>query len=97
MDFKHPDGRSVAVVLPERSLLVMKGEGRYLWTHGWETGLFFCTYTLNTIYVQIYADNQTLNTYMFFGFLLDFVFHHYKYYLMNIIIQYVQKVNYIIL
>ncbi len=38
MDFKHPDGRTVAVVLPERSLLVMKGESRYLWTHGWETG-----------------------------------------------------------
>ncbi|TRY92045.1 hypothetical protein DNTS_006469 [Danionella cerebrum] len=34
MDFKHPDGRCVAVVLPERSLLVMKGESRYLWTHG---------------------------------------------------------------
>ncbi|XP_035239619.1 alkylated DNA repair protein alkB homolog 8 [Anguilla anguilla] len=34
MDFRHPDGRSVAVVLPERSLLVMKGESRYLWTHG---------------------------------------------------------------
>ncbi|KAJ8256777.1 hypothetical protein COCON_G00189290 [Conger conger] len=34
MDFRHPEGRSVAVVLPERSLLVMKGEGRYLWTHG---------------------------------------------------------------
>lgn len=43
---------------------------------------------------QIRADNQKLNTYMFFGFLLDFVFRHYKY-LMNIIIQYVQK--YIIL
>ncbi|XP_066537011.1 alkylated DNA repair protein alkB homolog 8 isoform X2 [Hoplias malabaricus] len=36
MDFRHPDGRSVAVVLPERSLLVMKGESRYLWTHGSE-------------------------------------------------------------
>uniref|UniRef100_A0A3P8Y5G1 Fe2OG dioxygenase domain-containing protein n=1 Tax=Esox lucius TaxID=8010 RepID=A0A3P8Y5G1_ESOLU len=34
MDFRHPDGRSVAVVLPGRSLLVMKGESRYLWTHG---------------------------------------------------------------
>ncbi|XP_036414242.1 alkylated DNA repair protein alkB homolog 8 [Colossoma macropomum] len=34
MDFRHPDGRSVAVVLPSRSLLVMKGESRYLWTHG---------------------------------------------------------------
>ncbi|XP_066555394.1 alkylated DNA repair protein alkB homolog 8 [Amia ocellicauda] len=34
MDFKHPDGRSVAVVLPGRSLLVMTGESRYLWTHG---------------------------------------------------------------
>ncbi|XP_064856582.1 alkylated DNA repair protein alkB homolog 8 isoform X1 [Oncorhynchus nerka] len=34
MDFRHPEGRSVAVVLPRRSLLVMKGESRYLWTHG---------------------------------------------------------------
>ncbi|CAL9683877.1 unnamed protein product [Knipowitschia caucasica] len=34
MEFRHPDGRLVAVVLPPRSLLVMKGESRYLWTHG---------------------------------------------------------------
>nr|XP_046172110.1 alkylated DNA repair protein alkB homolog 8 [Oncorhynchus gorbuscha] len=34
MDFRHPEGRSVAVVLPRRSLLLMKGESRYLWTHG---------------------------------------------------------------
>ncbi|XP_076137661.1 tRNA (carboxymethyluridine(34)-5-O)-methyltransferase alkbh8 [Alosa pseudoharengus] len=34
MDFRHPDGRSVAVLLPERSLLVMKEESRFLWTHG---------------------------------------------------------------
>ncbi|XP_059186442.1 alkylated DNA repair protein alkB homolog 8 [Centropristis striata] len=34
MEFRHPDGCLVAVVLPERSLLVMKGESRYLWTHG---------------------------------------------------------------
>ncbi|KAG9283872.1 hypothetical protein AMEX_G2701 [Astyanax mexicanus] len=34
MDFRHPDGQAVAVVLPGRSLLVMKGESRYLWTHG---------------------------------------------------------------
>ncbi|KAK5609375.1 hypothetical protein CRENBAI_010798 [Crenichthys baileyi] len=34
MEFRHPDGRAVPVVLPERSLLVMKGESRYLWTHG---------------------------------------------------------------
>ncbi|KAM9431905.1 tRNA (carboxymethyluridine(34)-5-O)-methyltransferase alkbh8 isoform 2-T2 [Clarias gariepinus] len=34
MDFRHPDGRSVSVVLPARSLLVMKGESRHLWTHG---------------------------------------------------------------
>uniref|UniRef100_A0A672G0C1 Fe2OG dioxygenase domain-containing protein n=1 Tax=Salarias fasciatus TaxID=181472 RepID=A0A672G0C1_SALFA len=34
MDFRHPDGRCVPVVLPGRSLLVMKGESRYLWTHG---------------------------------------------------------------
>ncbi|KAL4646957.1 hypothetical protein GN956_G7704 [Arapaima gigas] len=34
MDFRHPDGHSVAVMLPRRSLLIMKGESRYLWTHG---------------------------------------------------------------
>ncbi|KAG7278678.1 hypothetical protein CRUP_014033 [Coryphaenoides rupestris] len=34
MEFRHPDGRVVAVPLPGRSLLVMKGESRYLWTHG---------------------------------------------------------------
>ncbi|KAJ0063435.1 hypothetical protein NL108_002718, partial [Boleophthalmus pectinirostris] len=34
MEFRHPDGRLIAVVLPARSLLVMKGESRYLWTHG---------------------------------------------------------------
>ncbi|XP_005999468.1 alkylated DNA repair protein alkB homolog 8 isoform X2 [Latimeria chalumnae] len=34
MDFKHPDGRTVAVLLPQRSLLVMTGESRYLWSHG---------------------------------------------------------------
>lgn len=34
MEFRHPDGRLVPVVLPPRSLLLMKGESRYLWTHG---------------------------------------------------------------
>ncbi|XP_029813530.1 alkylated DNA repair protein alkB homolog 8 isoform X3 [Suricata suricatta] len=34
MDFKHPDGITVPVLLPRRSLLVMTGESRYLWTHG---------------------------------------------------------------
>ncbi|XP_033486468.2 tRNA (carboxymethyluridine(34)-5-O)-methyltransferase alkbh8 [Epinephelus lanceolatus] len=34
MEFRHPNGRLVAVVLPGRSLLVMRGESRYLWTHG---------------------------------------------------------------
>ncbi|KAG8523386.1 Alkylated DNA repair protein alkB-8 [Galemys pyrenaicus] len=34
MDFKHPDGVTVQVMLPRRSLLVMTGEARYLWTHG---------------------------------------------------------------
>ncbi|XP_067145740.1 alkylated DNA repair protein alkB homolog 8 isoform X3 [Apteryx mantelli] len=35
MDFKHPDGHTVAIMLPRRSLLVMAGESRYLWTHGY--------------------------------------------------------------
>ncbi|XP_077197691.1 tRNA (carboxymethyluridine(34)-5-O)-methyltransferase ALKBH8 isoform X2 [Paroedura picta] len=34
MDFKHPDGQAAAAMLPQRSLLVMSGESRYLWTHG---------------------------------------------------------------
>ena len=34
MDFRHPDGRKAPVFLPRRSLLIMKGESRYLWTHG---------------------------------------------------------------
>ena len=34
MDFRHPDGRKVSVFLPRRSLLLMAGEARYLWTHG---------------------------------------------------------------
>ncbi|XP_061684308.1 alkylated DNA repair protein alkB homolog 8 [Syngnathoides biaculeatus] len=34
MEFRHPDGRVVNVPLPGRSLLVMHGESRYLWTHG---------------------------------------------------------------
>ncbi|XP_048388848.2 alkylated DNA repair protein alkB homolog 8 isoform X1 [Stegostoma tigrinum] len=34
MDFKHPNGHSVAVMLPRCSLLVMTGESRYLWSHG---------------------------------------------------------------
>lgn len=34
MDFRHPDGRKIAVFLQRRSLLVMAGESRYLWTHG---------------------------------------------------------------
>lgn len=34
MEFRHPDGRHVPVVLPRRSLLVMTGESRYLWSHG---------------------------------------------------------------
>ncbi|KAM3935290.1 tRNA (carboxymethyluridine(34)-5-O)-methyltransferase ALKBH8 [Leptodactylus fuscus] len=34
MDFRHPDGANVPVMVPQRSLLVMSGEARYLWTHG---------------------------------------------------------------
>ncbi|KAG8452956.1 hypothetical protein GDO86_004674 [Hymenochirus boettgeri] len=34
MDFRHPDGSVVPVMVPRRSLLIMGGESRYLWTHG---------------------------------------------------------------
>uniref|UniRef100_A0A2K6G4V6 tRNA (carboxymethyluridine(34)-5-O)-methyltransferase ALKBH8 n=1 Tax=Propithecus coquereli TaxID=379532 RepID=A0A2K6G4V6_PROCO len=43
MDFKHPDGVTVPVLLPRRSLLVMTGESRYLWTHGFCQPLFYET------------------------------------------------------
>ncbi|XP_064608870.1 alkylated DNA repair protein alkB homolog 8-like [Liolophura sinensis] len=33
MEFQHPDGRHVSVLLPRRSLLVMTGESRYVWSH----------------------------------------------------------------
>ncbi|XP_066442323.1 alkylated DNA repair protein alkB homolog 8 isoform X2 [Eleutherodactylus coqui] len=34
IDFRHPDGTTVPVMVPQRSVLVMSGESRYLWTHG---------------------------------------------------------------
>ncbi|KAK6976876.1 Alkylated DNA repair protein alkB 8 [Biomphalaria glabrata] len=34
MDFRHPDGRHLKVILPRRSLLVMTGDSRYVWSHG---------------------------------------------------------------
>lgn len=33
MCFEHPDGRKVEVFLPRRSLVVMSGPSRYLWSH----------------------------------------------------------------
>ena len=35
MEFRHPGGRKVPVFLQRRSLLVMTGESRYLWAHGY--------------------------------------------------------------
>ena len=34
MDFRHPDGKQISVLLPRRSLMVMRGESRYIWSHG---------------------------------------------------------------
>ncbi|KAK3737010.1 hypothetical protein QZH41_018392 [Actinostola sp. cb2023] len=34
MEFRHPGGQHIPVLLPRRSLLVMTGESRYQWTHG---------------------------------------------------------------
>lgn len=34
MEFTHPDGRHLSVLLPRRSLLIMTGESRYVWSHG---------------------------------------------------------------
>ena len=34
MEFNHPDGRHIPVLLHRRSLAIMTGEARYLWTHG---------------------------------------------------------------
>lgn len=34
MEFKHPDGRHLSVVLPPRSVMILSGESRYIWSHG---------------------------------------------------------------
>ncbi|XP_069686068.1 alkylated DNA repair protein alkB homolog 8 isoform X3 [Periplaneta americana] len=34
MEFRHKDGRTLPVLLPQRSLLVMSEEARYAWSHG---------------------------------------------------------------
>ncbi|XP_060572353.1 alkylated DNA repair protein alkB homolog 8-like isoform X2 [Ruditapes philippinarum] len=34
MEFRHPDGRHLSVLLPPRSVLIMTGESRYVWSHG---------------------------------------------------------------
>jgi len=34
MDFRHPDDRKKCVLLPARSLLVLSGDSRYIWSHG---------------------------------------------------------------
>ncbi|KAH3834682.1 hypothetical protein DPMN_108015 [Dreissena polymorpha] len=34
MEFRHPDGRHLSVLLPNLSVLVMTGESRYVWSHG---------------------------------------------------------------
>ncbi|XP_072040234.1 tRNA (carboxymethyluridine(34)-5-O)-methyltransferase ALKBH8-like [Amphiura filiformis] len=34
MEFSHPDGRHIPVLLSPRSLVTMTGEARYLWSHG---------------------------------------------------------------
>ncbi|GLH03731.1 Putative alkylated DNA repair protein alkB-like protein 8 [Gryllus bimaculatus] len=34
MEFKHRDGRSMSLLLPQRSMLIMSGEARYAWSHG---------------------------------------------------------------
>ncbi|XP_060065230.1 alkylated DNA repair protein alkB homolog 8-like [Ylistrum balloti] len=34
MDFRHPNGKHLSVLLPPCSLLIMTGESRYLWSHG---------------------------------------------------------------
>lgn len=38
MEFRHPDSEvKVPVFLARRSLLIMTGESRYLWTHGYNS------------------------------------------------------------
>ena len=34
MDFRHPDGLHLTVLLPPNSLMIMTGESRYVWSHG---------------------------------------------------------------
>lgn len=49
MEFRHPDSEvKVPVFLARRSLLIMTGESRYLWTHGYDsfTSHISCVQTL---------------------------------------------------
>ena len=34
MEFTDPNGKMIPIILPRGSLLVMRGEARYLWKHG---------------------------------------------------------------
>ncbi|KAJ8298479.1 hypothetical protein KUTeg_025010 [Tegillarca granosa] len=34
MDFRHPNGKHLSVMLPPNSLLIMTKESRYVWSHG---------------------------------------------------------------
>ena len=62
MDFRHPDGRKIPVFLQRRSLLVMSGEARYLWTHGIAARQFDEVYSEmagSTASIQSYEPGQT--------------------------------------
>jgi alkylated DNA repair dioxygenase AlkB len=66
MDFRHPNGRKVAVFLPRRSLLVMTEESRYLWSHGSVLNVLvlfpdpFATHThANTLTQLIFLANHS--------------------------------------
>merc|ERR1712080_485055 len=34
MDFRHPDDRKKCLLLPARSLLILSGDSRRVWSHG---------------------------------------------------------------
>ncbi len=66
MDFRHTDGRKVSVFLPRRSVLVMMGESRYLWTHGYKLILYPCTLNFSqwiTFSELVYMYNRKIKFY----------------------------------
>lgn len=60
MDFRHPDGMKVPVFLSRRSLLIMTGESRYLWSHGSVLSVNATNSVATIKYLMVFFSNALL-------------------------------------